>query len=61
VLSLPAILLAWPALADDEISTAPALWTGLGIGVLVIAAGVLIGGRAFDSRGARLMEFVETV
>ena len=61
VLSLPAILLAWPALADDEISTAPALWTGLGIGILVIGAGVLIGGRAFDSRGARLMEFVETV
>ena len=61
MLSLPTLLLAWHALTDDEVSTAPALWTGLVTGVLVLAAGVRTGAWAFDRRGAELMEFVETV
>ncbi|WP_295014902.1 hypothetical protein [uncultured Microbacterium sp.] len=61
VLSLPTVLLAWQALDDPERSTAPALWTGIGTGVVVLVIGVLLGGRAFERRGARLMEFVETV
>lgn len=60
VLSLPTLLLAWPPLADDAVSTAPALWTGLATGVLVLAAGIRTGAWVFDRRGAELMEFVET-
>lgn len=61
VLSLPALLLAWPALSDDTVSTAPVLWTGLLMGAAVLFLGVQIGGRTFERRGAQLMEFVETV
>ncbi|MBS1905730.1 MAG: hypothetical protein JST33_04000 [Actinobacteria bacterium] len=61
VLSLPTLLLAWPALASDGVSAAPALWMGVGTGVVVLGAGVLLGGRTFEHRGAQLMEFVETV
>ena len=32
---------------------------GVGVGLLVCGAGVAIGGRAFDRRGSRLMEFAE--
>ncbi|KJL26227.1 hypothetical protein RL72_01163 [Microbacterium azadirachtae] len=61
VLSLPALLLAWQPLVDPEASTAPAFWAGILIGAAVLVVGVLAGGRAFDRRGAELMEFVETV
>lgn len=61
VLSLPALLLAWPALASEDVSTAPAMWTGVLMGVAVLFLGVQAGGRAVDRRGAQLMEFVETV
>ncbi|MBS1699406.1 MAG: hypothetical protein JST25_13510 [Actinobacteria bacterium] len=60
-LSLPALLLAWPVLIGEADSTAPVLWTGIGIGVGVLVIGVLLGGLSFDRRGAALMEFVETV
>jgi ABC-2 type transport system permease protein len=40
---------------------APAtLWAGLATGIVVLAAGVAIGGRVFERSGERLMEFVET-
>ncbi|VXC05821.1 ABC-2 type transport system permease protein [Microbacterium sp. 8M] len=61
VLSVPALLLAWPPLVDPEASTAPALWTGLLVGGAVLVAGVYVGDRVFERRGAELMEFVETV
>ncbi|MGN8024863.1 hypothetical protein [Microbacterium sp. 22242] len=61
LLSAPTVLLAWPVLAGSGAASAPALWVGLGTGVIVLLAGVFIGGRAFERRGAPLMEFVETV
>lgn len=61
LLSTPVLILAWHALMSDAAPTASALWAGVGTGVLVLTAGVLLGGRAFERRDARLMEFVETV
>ncbi len=40
---------------------APAtFWVGLLVGLAVLAAGAVIGGRIFERSGERLMEFVET-
>ena len=61
MLSVPTILLAWPALAHPGTATAPALWAGIVTGLLVLVGGVILGGWAFERRGAQLMEFVETV
>lgn len=61
VVSLPALLLGWNALNDPSASVMTPFWVGLGIGVVVLVAGVLLGAQAFERSGERLMEFVETV
>ncbi|GAA4490724.1 hypothetical protein [Microbacterium panaciterrae] len=60
LLSVPTLLLAWSAMDDPALATAPTLWVGVGTGVVVLVAGVLLGGLAFERRGAPLMEFVES-
>lgn len=61
VLSVPALWWGWLALAVDAGYAWAALWTGLAVGVVVLVAGILVGGRVFDRRGGRLMEFVESI
>ena len=55
----PAIWLAWQAVTSDTADAFLALWAGLGVGVVVCAAGVVIGAAQFERRGTRLMEFAE--
>ncbi len=55
----PALWLAWLAVTHDPSFALPALWAGLACGLLVLAGGLVGGAAAFDSRGARLMEFAE--
>jgi ABC-2 type transport system permease protein len=59
VLSAPALWLGWLSLADVS-HAVPALWTGLGIGVAVLVAGVALGSWIFERRGERIMAFAGT-
>ncbi|MFT3799485.1 hypothetical protein [Microbacterium sp.] len=59
-LSAPALWWAWLSLADETQWAWAAMWGGLGIGVVVLAVGVVIGGAVFDRSGGRLMEFAES-
>lgn len=60
VLSVPTIWLFARTLIDAREYPVVTFWVGLGIGMLVLVAGALIGGRIYDRSGERLMEFVET-
>lgn len=60
VLSAPALWFAWRALSDDPSFAWTALWTGLGVGFVVLLAGIFGGGAVFERRGGRLMEFAES-
>ncbi len=60
VLSAPALWWAWIALTSDIEAASLALWGGLAMGVGVLAIGIAIGALAFERRGGRLMEFVES-
>lgn len=61
VLSAPALWQAWRAVAvaGDAGGDAAALWSGVGVGLVVLAAGVWLGGVVFDRRGVDLLEAVE--
>lgn len=58
-LSAPALWWGWLSLSDVAFAW-PALWGGIGMGLLVLVAGVVAGGAVFDRGGSRLMEFVES-
>lgn len=55
----PALWFAWEALPSDTADAFPALWAGLGAGVLVLLVGIVVGAAQFERRGTRLMEFAE--
>lgn len=60
VVSAPALWWAWLALDGAAEFATAALWGGLAVGLLVLAAGVAIGSVVFERRGGRLMEFAES-
>jgi ABC-2 type transport system permease protein len=60
VLSAPTIWLFTLTIIEGSVHSAATFWAGLGTGVLVLAAGALVGGRIYERGGERLMEFVET-
>ena len=59
VLTAPVLWFAWLTIDGDIDQATIALWTGVGIGVFVFAAGIALGALAFERRGGRLMEFAE--
>lgn len=60
VLSAPTIWLFVMTVIENETYNPATFWVGIGSGIIVLAAGALIGGRVYDRGGERLMEFVET-
>ncbi len=60
VLTAPVLWWSWLALTDDIDLAWVALWGGTGIGAATLIIGVLVGGRAFERRGGRIMEFAES-
>lgn len=60
ILSGPTIWLFTLTIAEGSGHGAATFWAGLGTGIIVLAAGALLGGRIYDRGGERLMEFVET-
>ncbi|MEW1963229.1 hypothetical protein AB0269_12290 [Microbacterium sp. NPDC077644] len=60
VLSAPTIWLFVMTILEDDAYNPATFWVGLATGVVVLAAGAMIGGRVWDRGGERLMEFVET-
>ncbi|MFK3678620.1 hypothetical protein ACI2IP_12880 [Microbacterium sp. NPDC090218] len=60
VLSIPTIWLFAATIVEGSAYAPATFWVGLVIGLAVLAAGAVIGGRIFERSGERLMEFVET-
>lgn len=60
VLSAPVLWWAWLSVSRSISWAWTALWGGLAVGIVVLVAGVLIGGLVFRRRGSRLMEFAES-
>ncbi|KAA9086986.1 hypothetical protein [Microbacterium radiodurans] len=60
LVALPALWFAWHALSGDPDASWLALAVGAGAGLLVLVAGIAIGGAVFDRRGDRIMAFAET-
>ncbi|WP_460801736.1 hypothetical protein [Microbacterium sp. GXF6406] len=60
IFSAPTIWLFILTVIEDGVFNPLTFWVGIGTGVLVLAAGAVIGGRIYDRSGERLMEFVET-
>lgn len=60
VVSIPTAWLFALTMIEGSQFAPATFWVGLATGVGVIALGVALGGRIFESRGERLMEFVET-
>ncbi|MFT4219865.1 MAG: hypothetical protein QM611_05045 [Microbacterium sp.] len=58
-LSAPSAWWAWLALTDDVRHGVSALWSGVGVGVVVLVAGVAVGSMLFRRRESHLMEFAE--
>jgi ABC-2 type transport system permease protein len=56
----PALWWGWLALTRDVSYAVPAMWAGIGGGVLVLVVGIAIGSAVFERRGSRLMEFAES-
>ncbi|OWP22063.1 hypothetical protein CBF90_07530 [Microbacterium sp. AISO3] len=56
----PALWWSWRFLLGESHAQWWALGTGVGVGLVVLVAGILIGGLLFDRRGDRLMAFAET-
>ncbi|RUQ97664.1 hypothetical protein [Labedella endophytica] len=61
VLSAPTIWFAVRALVESPMWHLTALLCGLGTGIVVLIAGVLIGGRVFDRRGPEIVGFATSV
>jgi ABC-2 type transport system permease protein len=61
LLSLPTIWFAAKAITDSPTWHLAALFCGLGTGIVVLVAGVLIGGRFFDRRGPEIVGFAASV
>ncbi|MCR2784508.1 MULTISPECIES: hypothetical protein [unclassified Microbacterium] len=59
IAATPSLWWAWLALTGDADDAWISLWAGAGVGVFVLVAGILIGGRVFDRGSTRLMEFAE--
>lgn len=59
-LSSPALWFAWLSLAGDATAGWLSAGVGVGVGLAVLAAGILGGGAVFDRSGGRLMEFAES-
>lgn len=57
--SAPTLWWSWLVLTGDMAHAWVAFWGGIGIGLIVLVAGVLLGGWVFERRSGRLMEFVE--
>lgn len=60
ILSAPTLWLTWRALTVDVSSAMTAQWVGLGTGIGVLVAGVVVGGLVFQRRESRIMEFAGT-
>jgi ABC-2 type transport system permease protein len=60
VVSAPVIWLFGATIIEGPQFAAATFWVGIGVGLVVLAAGVALGGRIFERSGERLMEFVET-
>ena len=60
LLSAPTIWLFVMTVIEDEAYNPATFWVGIASGVVILAAGAMIGGRVYDRGGERLMEFVET-
>jgi ABC-2 type transport system permease protein len=60
VFSVPTIWLFAATIISGSAYAPATFWVGLFIGLAVLAAGAVIGGRIFERSGERLMEFVET-
>ncbi|MGW9158604.1 hypothetical protein [Microbacterium sp. NPDC055665] len=60
VVSIPTIWLFAATLLEGSAYAPATFWVGLLVGLAVLAAGAVIGGRIFERSGERLMEFVET-
>ena len=60
VISAPTIWLFVATIVDGSAYAPATFWVGLIVGLVVLAAGAVIGGRIFERSGERLMEFVET-
>ncbi|WP_337003998.1 MULTISPECIES: hypothetical protein [unclassified Microbacterium] len=58
--SAPTIWLFVATIVDGSAYAPATFWVGLIVGLIVLAAGAVIGGRIFERSGERLMEFVET-
>lgn len=61
IFSAPPLWFAWLTLTEDPAEARTALWTGTAMGVVVLTAGILIGGWIFERGSGRLMEFAESV
>lgn len=59
-LSAPTVWLFVMTVIEDEAYNPATFWVGIGSGIVVLAAGAVIGGSVYDRGGERLMEFVET-
>lgn len=60
LVSVPTIWLFVMTVIADHAYNPATFWAGIGTGVIILAAGIAIGGRIYDRGGERLMEFVET-
>ena len=59
VAAAPALWWGWLTLTGDANDAWVGFWVGIGSGVVVLAAGILIGGRVFERGSTRIMEFAE--
>lgn len=55
----PSVVVGWAALHDGRQSGGMSMAVGVIVGVLVLGAGVLFGGRSFDRRGPELFAFAQ--
>lgn len=60
VVSIPTAWLFAATVLEGSAYAPATFWVGLLVGLAVLAAGAVIGGRIFERSGERLMEFVET-